>query len=78
MYPDIFTPECGVRSDAITMKRQRCELPNLPVNTSFSVPSHIDALYKEVINYVKNVFFFNFNTFAYQNIHLFIVKCDLN
>ncbi|XP_022162961.1 uncharacterized protein LOC111028574 isoform X3 [Myzus persicae] len=47
-YPDIFTPGCGLLgTKSITTKRNRCELPSLPVDKFFNIPSKIDKMYKK-------------------------------
>lgn len=48
MYPDMFAPNYGVLTDTTTIKRLRCDLPSLPVNKYFNIPSHINSMYKEV------------------------------
>lgn len=47
-YPDVFTPGRGLlTTNSITTKRTRCELPSIPVNKFFNIPSKIDAMYKK-------------------------------
>uniref|UniRef100_A0A2H8TZ21 PHD finger protein 21A n=1 Tax=Melanaphis sacchari TaxID=742174 RepID=A0A2H8TZ21_9HEMI len=47
-YPDVFTPGQGLQTiNNITTKRTQCELPSMPVNKFFNIPSKIDAMYKK-------------------------------